>query len=58
MPSYPRRVDGTGKREHFVVVFRNHAPWFIARRATRLIDFGDGTFMLSWRWSKKGWQVS
>ncbi len=42
----------------FVVIVHNRLPWFIARRLVRVIDFNDGTYMLGWRWSKRGWLVT
>ncbi len=51
-------VSGYEGREHFVVIFHNRAPWFIARRLVRLVDFGDGTYALGWRWSKRSWLVA
>jgi hypothetical protein len=45
------------QREHLVVIAHNRLPWFIARRLVRIVTFGDGTYMLGWRWSKKGWLV-
>lgn len=46
------------KRERLVVIAHNRLPWVIARRLVRLVDFGDGTFALGWRWSKSSWLVS
>lgn len=44
--------------EHVVVLAHNHLPWFIARRLVRVIDFGDGTFSVGWRWRTNSWLVS
>jgi hypothetical protein len=45
-------------RRHLVVVAHNRLWWPLARRLILVIDFGDGTYCVSWRWSKKGWLVA
>jgi hypothetical protein len=44
-------------RRHLVVVAHNRLWWPLARRIIRIIDFGDGTYCVGWRWQKKGWLV-
>lgn len=58
MPAHWFKARPVGKREHLVVLAHNHLPWCLARRLVRIVDFGDGTFMLAWRWRKQGWLVS
>lgn len=52
-----RTQDGS-PREHLVVSAHNKLPWWLAKRLVRIVDFGDGTFALGWRWSKKAWLVA
>lgn len=43
--------------ERLVVIAHNRVPWPLIRRLIRIVDFGDGTYALGWRWSKKAWLV-
>jgi hypothetical protein len=41
-----------------VTTVHNRLYWPIARRIVRVVDFGDGTYALGWRWSKRSWLAS
>ncbi len=55
--SEPRRPNTRSGHEHLVVIVHNRLWWPIARRLVRIVDFGDGTYMIGWRWRKNGWLV-
>jgi hypothetical protein len=45
------------RREHLCVVVHNRLWWPLARRLVRVVDFGDGTYAIGWRWRRRAWLV-